>query len=222
MSKKVGVYIPARLSSERLPNKLILPIGDTCLFDIACNKLNNISDRFNKYVLIYDEELIKMASKYENIKIIIRDKETAIAETPLSYIFKDMKNVEDTHLMFLNPCLLFLTKETIEQKLIEFEESDNDYATSVKPFHNWILHKYGLCINDINYKELTTKKVIGLYQFAHCFHIFNKEEFFKDGYMLKEFFMPLTVPENETIDVDTKEDYEFAKWKYEKEICNRY
>lgn len=215
MNKKVGIYIPARLNSERLPNKQILPIGDTCLFDIACKKLNELPTYINKYALIYEKELIDIASKYPNINIIQRSEETAKAETPLNYIFQDMKYVEDTHLMFLNPCLLFLTKETILKALDEFINSDNDYATSVKPFHNWILDERGLCLNDINYKELTTKKIEGLYQFAHCFHIFNKENFFKDGYMLKSMFLPLVIADEETIDVDTLEEYKYARWKYE-------
>lgn len=219
MNKKVGVFVPARLSSERLPNKMILPIGDTCLFEIACKKLNNISNNFNKYVLIYDKELIDIAKKYKNINVIIRSKESAFAETPLSFLFEGMKDVEDTHLMFLNGCLAFLKKETIEKTLEDFQKSDFDYGTSVKPLQNWIMDKNGVMINDINYKELTTKKIDPLYQFAHCFHIFNKDNFFKDGYMLKDGFQMLPVSQEETVDVDTYNDYIFAKWRYENEVC---
>ena len=220
MNKKVGVFIPARLSSERLPNKLILPMGDSCLFEIACKKLNNISNKFNKYALLYDKGLINIAKKYTNIKIIIRSKESAMAETPLSFLFEGMKNVEDTHLMFLNPCLAFLKKETIEKTLEDFQNSSADYGTSVKPLQNWIMDKDGNVINEINYKELTTKKIDPLWQFAHCFHIFNKDEFFEDGYMLKDGFKMLPVDEDETTDVDTYNDYLFAKWRYENEVCN--
>lgn len=220
MNRKVGVFIPARLSSERLPNKLILPMGDSCLFEIACKKLNNISNRFNKYALLYDKELINIAKKYTNIEIIIRSKESAMAETPLSFLFEGMKNVEDTHLMFLNPCLAFLKQETIEKTLEDFQNSNADYGTSVKPLQNWIMNKNGEVINEINYKELTTKKIDPLYQFAHCFHVFNKDKFFEDGYMLKDGFKMLTVSEDETTDVDTYSDYIFAKWRYENEVCN--
>lgn len=220
MNKKVGVYIPARLSSERLPRKLILPMGDTCLFEIACRKLNDLPDYINKYALIYDQELIDIAKKYPSIKIIIRSEESAKAETPLSFIFGDMRQVEDTHLMFLNPCLAFLSKETILKTIEDFSDSNADYGTSVKPLQNWIMDKDGKMLNEINYKELTTKKIEPLWQTAHCFHVFNKDKFFEDNYMLKDGFMPLPVPENETIDVDNREEYEYAKWKYEKEICS--
>ena len=48
INKKVGIYIPARLSSERLKNKQILPIGNTCMFEIACKKLNEFPNSINK------------------------------------------------------------------------------------------------------------------------------------------------------------------------------
>lgn len=217
--KKIGIYIPGRLCSERLPNKLILPFGESCLFDIACSKLDILPDKYNKYVLVNDDELIEIAQKYKNIKIIKRSKESVEAEGPLSFIFRDLKVVEDTHLMFLNPCLAFLKAETIEDSLEKFEQSENDYATSVKTLQNWILDKNGLPLNDINYKRLTTKDIDPLLQIAHCFHIFHKDYFFIDGMMLKKDFLSLPVDGDETIDVDTKEDYQYAKWKWENEIC---
>lgn len=221
-NKTLGVFIPARLSSERLPNKLILPFGESCLFDIACQKLNSLPEHIGKYALVYDEELIDIAKKYENIKIIIRSEASAKAETPLSFIFEDMKQATETHLLFLNPCLAFLTKETIEAKAEEFLNSNADYGTSVKGFQNWLFDENGNSLNEIDYKELTTKKIKPVYQTAHCFHVFNKDLFFEDNMMLKEGLMPLEIPYKETIDVDTLEEYEFARWKYEKDLRNRH
>jgi len=215
---KLGVFIPGRLKSERLPNKLILPIGKSCLWDIACRKLNTLPDKYNKYALVCDKELIDIASKYHNIKVIHRDRETAEAEGPLKFIFKDLKDVEDTHLMFLNPCLSFLTKETIQRCLEEFEEQKYDYATSVKKLQNWIFDENGIPLNSIDYKRLTTKEIKPIYQAAHCFHIFNKEKFFEDGMMLKPGHGLIEVPYEETIDVDTLEDYRYVRYRHE--ICS--
>ena len=213
---KIGIFIPGRLESERLPNKLILPIGDSSLWEMACKKLDSLPDRYNKYVLCNDNELIKIARKYPNIQIKIRSKETCNAEGPLSYIFEDMQYTDDTHLMFLNPCLSFLTTETIVRALEKFETEKMDYATSVKPLQNWLFDQDSNPINDINYERLTTKEINPIYQTAHCFHIFNRKHFFEDGMMLKPGHGLLEVPESETIDVDTLQDYEFAKWKHSK------
>jgi CMP-N-acetylneuraminic acid synthetase len=216
--KKIGVFIPGRLSSERLPNKLILPLGESNLWDMACQKLNKLPNKYNKYVLAYDKKLIDIAKKYNDLTIIKRDKKTAEAEGPLKYIFKDMKQIDDTHLMFLNPCLSFLTKDTILKCLENFEQSNYDYATSVKKLKNWLFKKNGDNLNKINYKRLTTKEIDPIYQAAHCFHIFKKDNFFNDGMMLKSNHDILEVPKEETIDVDTPEDYEFAKFKWNQKL----
>jgi len=215
--KHVGIFVPARLSSQRLPNKQTLPIGDTCMFEICCKKLDYIKSYYglNTYVLVCDKELIDIAKKYPNVQIIIRHPATAEAETPLRFIFKDILGVPEKYLMFLNPCLIFLTPQTIISSIGQFLASKKEYGTSVKRFQNWLWDKDINVKTDIDYQKLTTKEIDPLYQAAHCFHIFNKELFKLDGYMLKDDLALIEIPEEQTIDIDTKEDYEYAKFKYE-------
>lgn len=220
MIKDFGIFVPARLNSQRLPNKQILPIGDTCMFEICCEKLNTITKIYKipTYVLICDKELIEIAEKYSNIKIIERNLDTVLAEGPLQYIYKDILNVPEKYLMFLNPCLIFLTVETIINNIKDFLNSGKNYGTSVKEFKNWLWFQNAretTPLTYVDYKRLTTKEVLDYYQAAHCFHIFNKELFKNDGYMLKDDLYLLKIPVEETIDIDTIEDYRYAKWKWE-------
>lgn len=217
MNKKIGVFVPARLGSQRLPNKQILPIGDTCMFEICCKKLAYLKKVYNipTYVLICDQPLIDIAKKYPEVTIKYRDEETAKAEGPLQFIYKDILDVDEDYLMFLNPCLIFLSCETILKKIQEFVESPYEYGTSVKPFKNWLWNTENQAITYVDYKRLTTKEIIPWYQAAHCFHIFNKNKFKEDGYMLTKQLALLSIPEEEVIDIDTQEEYEFAKWKWE-------
>lgn len=217
MNKKIGIFVPARLGSKRLPNKQILPIGNSCMFDICCQKLQYISTVYNipTYVLICDEELIKIAKKYPNVQIKIREKSTVEAEGPLNFIYKDIFDVPEEYLVFLNPCLIFLSCETIVSKILEFDASGKEYGTTVKQFKNWLWNNINEAITYIDYKRLTTKEIEPWYQCAHCFHVFNKEKFIEDGYMLKEDLCLLEIPEEETIDIDEYHEYEFARWKWE-------
>ena len=211
----IGIFISGRLGSERLPSKLILPIGKTCLWEMACEKLNLLPEKYSKYVLAEEGALSEMAGRYSNLQVIIRDKKTALVDGPLSYIFKDLKQVQDQYLMFLNPCQSFLTVETITRSLEKFQDARAEYATSVKPFRNWLFDESGRPINPIDYKTLSTKEIKPIFQAAHCFHIFNKNSFFTDGCMLKEDHMLLPVPEEEALDVDTAGDFEYVRWKHE-------
>ena len=215
--KTIGIFAPARLDSQRLPNKQILPIKDSNMFDICCQKLNYITKVYNipTYVLICDKELIEIAEKYPNVQIVRRDIETVKAEGPLNFIYKDILNVPEDYLLFINPCLTFLSIETIIQKINEFLNSDKEYGTTVKKIQNWIWDRELNIVNHIDYHRLTTKEIKPWYQCAHCFHIFNREKFKKDGLMLTDDLCLLEIPEEETIDIDTREEYEFVKWKWE-------
>jgi CMP-N-acetylneuraminic acid synthetase len=213
---KLGVFIPGRLQSERLPNKLILPLGVSCLWDIALTKLDTLPDKYAKVALAHEEELIQMAAKYQSVMVLKRESRTAFVDGPLKFIFKDLEKVDATHLMFLNPCLSFLSLETIVKALDEFERQNMNYATSVKIFQNWLFDSEGDPVNDIAYERLSTKEVPKLWQAAHCFHIFNKKAFLNDGMMLKPRHGIIEVPHEETFDIDTALDYEYAKYRHAK------
>lgn len=226
-SIKIGIFIPGRLNSERLPNKLILPLTDNgnTLWNIACDKLNSLPYDYVKVALCNDKELVDIAEKYHNIKVIKRDLATSQAEGPMSYIFKDLKEVEDvTHWMFLNPCLALLKKNTIKDALDIFEQRPCPFLTSVKKYQNWMFDIKGDCLTGIDYNRLTTKEITDKFEAAHAFHIFEKEFLFtKDknkamkGYKTSLFI----IPKDQCLDVDTKEDYDYLKWKLKNDISKR-
>lgn len=214
----LGVFIPARTKSKRLPNKLLLPFGDSTLFEIACQKLSSLPDQYGKYVLVCEDSLIEIAKKYDNIEILYRDPETIDMDDPIIKTMGGVAKAKETHMMFLNPCLAFLSRATIIDALQRFEKKKLDYATSAKEFHSWLFNWQGVPFNQIDYSSLNTKNIMGVYEMAHCFHIFNKEQFLKDGMMLHEGHGLLYVPEEETIDVDTMDEYLYAKWKWENDL----
>jgi len=214
--KKVGVFLPGRLASSRLPNKLVLPIGDTCLWEIACKKLDSISDKFEKCVLISkkDKELVKIAKKFKSLKIIYRSPETSLKDNPLNFVFKDIEKMDSDIVMFLNPCFLFLNEATIELALKNVSET-YPWVESVKRFNSWLYDEKGLMF-DLDLTSMNTKFLKPMYQPAHAFRIFDKKEFLETGKMSKSKPLLELINENECIDVDTKEDYEYAKYLWEK------
>lgn len=134
MNKTVGIFVPARLGSHRLPRKQVLPLADSCMFDICCQKLQILKKVYNinTYVLICEDELIDIAKNYPEVTIVERELGTVEAEGPLQYIYKDILEVEDDYLLFLNPCLTFLSPDTIYRAIETFKKSGKEYGTSVK------------------------------------------------------------------------------------------
>lgn len=218
--KKLSIFFPIRLNSQRLPNELLLLLKDKTFIEIMCEKLDRITD-YDIYVLSpLDGEVLSIIKKYKNINVVIRDDDTCNVDGTLRYIYKELQEVKCTHLMFINGCLYNLPLETILKSCKKFVESDKQYATSVKHFRNW-LWEGNKPITDINYLELNTKNINNLYQCAHCFHIFNKEEFFKTGKMLNEDLQLIEVPDIETLDVDTRDDYEYAKYYVQNSLTKK-
>jgi len=203
--------MPGRLGSERLPNKLILPFGESCLWDIACKKLNSLPKHYEKVVLICEKELIDIAKKYPNIKIIKREESTSKADSPLNFVFKDIDKMESEYVMFLNPCLSMLQTDTIRDSLEFYETQEKIYLESVKRFRNWLWKPGGKLVFDIDFKSLNTKYLPKIYEDAHAFRIFPKKEFLETGYMLKPYPLIYEINEVESTDVDTKLDFKIAK-----------
>lgn len=214
----IGVYIPARTKSNRLPNKLLLPFGKSNLFDLACEKISKLPEKYGRYALICEQELIDIANKH-NLSILLRDEKTIHMDDPIRITMGAVEQAKEDYLMFLNPCLAFFSLDMIVDCLEEFEQlldEGIEYATSCKPFKNWLFdYNTRQSLSPIDYKSLNTKNITGLVQAAHCFHIFNKEEFLKTGQMLQPNHGLIQVPDIATIDVDTKEDYLYAKWRWE-------
>ncbi len=210
----LGIFIPGRLKSERLPGKLILPLGETNLFELACKRLSSV-EGVGRYALVGEEPLLEIAGRHPAIKTIKRDPETCHRDGPLTFIFKELKALPHEYLMFLNPCLYNLRPDTLQEAVSRFLASGADYATSVRRYHNW-LWREGRPLVPIDYNRLSTKEIPPCYEAAHCFHIFNKALFFETGRMLNEALELIEVPMEQTLDVDTMEDYEYAKFFFER------
>jgi spore coat polysaccharide biosynthesis protein SpsF (cytidylyltransferase family) len=72
--KEICFIVQARLNSQRIPNKMIKPFGNSNLFDILLKKLTSnqsIIPRSQLYVSVYENELKNIAKNY-NVNIFNR------------------------------------------------------------------------------------------------------------------------------------------------------
>ena len=214
-NKKIAIFIPGRLASERLPNKLVLPFGGTNLWNEACKKLSAFPDKYQKIAFCGDEELVDIARLYPKLEIIERSKDTLNIDGPNSEIYKDMKNLDATHLVYLHPCFTFADIDRLISAVEYFESHDEiDYMTSVKPFKNWLYHGQEQIIK-IDEDSWSTKTVQDYWLPTHNFFMFKKDEFFQTSNYLPKGHSVYPMTEEDSIDVNTKEEFEFVKWRYE-------
>lgn len=216
--KNISIVFNARLSSSRVPNKLLKPFANSTLFEIALEKLSKVKFVENIYVGIGDEELIKIAKKFSRIKILKREKDAIKKGTHDQRItFRHYGLVDTDYIMVVNPCQPLLSLKTLEKAVEYFKRNDAiSYTAGVKT-GDWIFNSKGEALTIIDKNNVTTNKDVSFYKGCHSFHIINKNLFMKNGYHW-EFKINdpaiILVPEEEIYDVDSIIDFDYTEYQY--------
>jgi CMP-N-acetylneuraminic acid synthetase len=172
--KDILVMVLARLESERVPNKMVLPICNSNLFQICLNKLklSKIIPQENIYVSVYNQELINISKKL-NVNIWNRSKKSVNSEAEsLKELYDFWDKLNYKYVITINPCHLFYKLETIEDFYLTFLNSKNEGLFSVIKKKNYffdldgkiIVGKYG---DDSDTKSFNTKRVEEIYEAEH-------------------------------------------------------
>ena len=115
------VIIQARLNSQRIPQKMLKPIGGSNLFEIAINKVlkSSIIPKENFYVSVYEDELKKIATK-KNVNIYNRSYESANNDNSLQKIYEWHNKLPFKYVIKINGCSPLLKTETIDGFINKF------------------------------------------------------------------------------------------------------
>ena len=105
----------ARLSSERLPNKMIKPFAGTSLVEITCEKVtrSKVIPRDNFYLSAYDKETKDIATKY-GLNIYHRSEKSAKSEGPMQEVMEYHDKLPYKYVVVISACHPLLTIETID------------------------------------------------------------------------------------------------------------
>ena len=108
--KSVSVVVNARLGSTRVKNKLMRPFADSCLIEIALEKLNGMDFFENRYLAAAEKPLIDLADKYKNIDVLKRSHQSVIpGVNPQSVTFAHYLEIPSDYIFVFNPCLPMIT-----------------------------------------------------------------------------------------------------------------
>jgi CMP-N-acetylneuraminic acid synthetase len=142
--KDICVIVQARLSSERVPKKMVRPFAGTTLFDIACKKLQNLSiDSSQCYVSVYEEELKQIAKKYD-IQIYERSKESAGCDKGLQLMYGWWDKLPYKYVILVEACQPFLSVKTINKFIDEYIKSDYEGMFTVSRVKDYFWNKEGV------------------------------------------------------------------------------
>lgn len=217
---EICILIQARLSSERVPGKMLKPFAGTTLMDILFEKLNKskIINKKNIYLSVHEDALKNLGKKY-NINIFHRSKKSSLSEgEPLSEMFEWYNKLPYKYVIKLNACNPFLKISTIDNFVNDFVKSKKEGSFAVVKKKNYFWDQNFKPITDWkNLKIMNTKLINFTYEAAHCLDA-SRLDIIEDGYWIDRkisvypnFFV---IDEFEAYDIDYAWQFEFYEKIY--------
>ena len=84
----IAFIVQSRKGSTRVPNKMLKPFLDSCLFEIVIKKVldSSIIPKENFYVSILDDEFVDIANKYD-VNIYKRSEDSVVEPVELPVVY---------------------------------------------------------------------------------------------------------------------------------------
>lgn len=208
MSRQITAFVPIKLNSQRLPNKNILPLGNKPLCSYIFSQLLEIESITDVCVFCSDESIMRFLPK--GVRFVKRDESLDGDLVKGLDIYQSfLKTVDSDIYILAHTTAPFLRRQSIENALQSVLEGKFDSALSVQKKQTFIWYKG----NPLNYNLNDiprTQDIEPVFVETSGFYIFQRKH-------LKEFnrrvgFNPYfqELEDVEAIDIDTKEDYNFA------------
>ena len=220
----VCFIIQARLSSERVPRKMIKPFAGTSLVEIACKKINQskVIPRENFFFSAYEEE-IKEVVRDSGLQIFHRSKASAFSEGPMQEVMEYHNKLDFKYSVVISACCPLLSIETIDSFVSHYLDSPHDGLFGVIEKRNYFWDKdHEMITKWPDCDVLNTKEVGVTYEAAHCLYA-GRLDTIKDGIWMadppfrKNFPELFSIPEFETFDIDYDWQFKVAEAIYLKE-----
>lgn len=209
----VCIIVQARLSSERVPGKMLKPFAHSTLMDILIKKLltSSIIPKENIFLSVHEDELKSLGHKY-NINIFPRSLKSSKSEgEEITDIYEWHDKLPFKYVILISACNPLLSIQTIDTFINKFINSDKEgmFAVFEKKTYYW--NSIGNSITDWKgSKIMNTKYVDPIYEAAHCMYG-SRMDIIKDGYWMDT----KNPPEPELYIMDQLESFDIDyEWQF--------
>lgn len=220
MSKVIKAVIPVRKGSRRLPNKNILPFGDSNLLIHKIRDLKKINKIDEIIVSTDSDEMIEMALKegvgYQRRPDEYCDEKSKTFNEVVEYVASNT----DTDILIWAPCVCpLVTIDSFNKAIDCFLNLDSQYDSVISAM---LLKEY--LFNDcgpINFsteKHVPSQKLPNWHVITNGFYIANAKDMVDWKFVYGPKAMLIEISKIEAIDIDDKDDFEFAEYMYRKYV----
>lgn len=207
---KITCFVPIKLKSQRLPNKMLLPLGNKKLFQHIFDTLIEVKKTIDINIYCYcSNEYIKNKLPKE-IKFLKRSEYLDRNETKGIDIYSTFVNEIDSDLYILcHATSPFIKSNNIIKGINKILNEGYDSALSVSRIQTfcWYNNK------TLNYSldnVVRTQDIKPVFYETSAFYIFKKDTLLNGRRIGNNPFLVET-DRIESIDIDEKEDYELAQ-----------
>ncbi len=207
--EKVVLFIPIKLNNQRLPGKNLMELDGRPLCDYIFNTVNQITTINEKYVYCSDERIKSYMP--EGMIFLKRDASLdGFQVKGLEIIDAFVRDVDADIYVLTHVTQPFTQTQSIEKALNKVLYEGYDSAFSCKCIQDYCWYK-GMPFNYNMQDIVTTQQLEPIYMETGAFFIFRKEVFTKFHQRIGKNPYMYTLDSFEAIDIDTAEDFEFAK-----------
>jgi molybdopterin-guanine dinucleotide biosynthesis protein A len=205
------------MKSQRCPNKLLRPFGNTTLTDILLSKFSQLDAE--TFFCGYEQEFADKCHEHR-VRFVPRDERSASIDGPIHRVLGCLRDVEYDYLLLVNSCLPFLKVDTISKFLRTCMLNEHQPAFAVVQRHAYFMTADKQAVNfDINQRTRNTKTVDPVLEFAEALHYFRRSYFLQAGTFMdwSEVRFIELASRYELLDIDTEEDFAVAEalWRQE-------
>lgn len=206
---KVVSFIPIKLNNQRLPGKNLLPLGGKVACEYIFNTVSQADHIDEKYVFCSDDSIQEYMP--EELIFLKRDKWLDGFEVKgLQIIENFLEQIEADIYVLTHVTAPFLKRESIETAIQKVMEEGYDSAFSAEQIQGYCWYQ-GKPVNyDMN-DIVTTQNLEPFFLETGGFFIFKKDVFTKLHQRIGQNPYIHVIDCFEGVDIDTKEDYEFAQ-----------
>ena len=218
--KKITAVIPIRKGSQRVPDKNFKEFyNGKSLIELKIQSLKEI-DLIDDIVVNTDSDLAIEIAKKLGVSYFRREDYYASSQCSQSEFFKNLAETTNTDIIIHTPCTSpLIKKESIIDAINRFNISENDSCNSAG-----LVKEYLWCDGKpLNYaveggKVPNSQDLPDVVKLTFGFSIIDRDTMIDRQNVVGQNPLFYTVDEIEETDIDTKIDFEFAKYLYKKTI----
>ena len=210
---KIVSFIPIKLNNQRLPGKNTMSLAGRPLCSYLFETICGIDEIDEKYVYCSDEAINPYIEPYaeKGLRLLKRDPHLDGFEIKgLEIIDRFVKDVDADIYLLTHVTQPFTKADSIRKALAKVASGEFDSAFSAVAMQDYVWYRN----KPLNYDMkniVRTQDLTPIYMETGAFFIFRKEVFTELGQRIGKNPYIYEIDQFEAVDIDTAEDFEFAK-----------